>query len=221
MTLQEFSSEFDILYNNIMSNSAPGLDEYEKSVLLTQAQEAIVQKIYNGTFNTDSFENTEEVKSYLECLIRQVTLTETIKEKGISVNSKLYSLPENLWFIIYESANISSEDIKCNNGVAEVIVTPITHDSYYKISNNPFRKDSTRRVLRLSYDNKIELISSYNIDSYLIRYIEKPEPIILVDLDEYDATINDMSTSNECKLPEVLHRTILISAVELAKALWK
>lgn len=32
MTTQEFSSEFDILYNNIMSNAAPGLDEYEKSV---------------------------------------------------------------------------------------------------------------------------------------------------------------------------------------------
>ena len=38
----EFSSEFDILYNNIMSNTAPGLDEYEKSVFLTQAQEQLI-----------------------------------------------------------------------------------------------------------------------------------------------------------------------------------
>ena len=38
MTTQEFSNEFDILYNNIMSNSAPGLNEYEKSIFLTQAQ---------------------------------------------------------------------------------------------------------------------------------------------------------------------------------------
>lgn len=37
MTLQEFSDEFDVLYNNIMSNQAPGLDEYEKSVFLTKA----------------------------------------------------------------------------------------------------------------------------------------------------------------------------------------
>lgn len=35
MTLEEFSNEFDILYNNITSNQAPPLDEYEKSVLLT------------------------------------------------------------------------------------------------------------------------------------------------------------------------------------------
>jgi hypothetical protein len=38
MTVQEISSRFDILYNNISSNSSPGLNEYEKSVILTQAQ---------------------------------------------------------------------------------------------------------------------------------------------------------------------------------------
>lgn len=37
MTLQEFSDEFDVLYNNITSNQAPGLNEYEKSVFLTKA----------------------------------------------------------------------------------------------------------------------------------------------------------------------------------------
>ena len=37
MTTQEFSLEFDILYNNITSNQAPGLTEYEKSVFLTKA----------------------------------------------------------------------------------------------------------------------------------------------------------------------------------------
>ena len=37
MTTQEFSNEMDIQYNNVMSNAAPGLDEYEKSVFLTKA----------------------------------------------------------------------------------------------------------------------------------------------------------------------------------------
>jgi hypothetical protein len=37
MTTTEFSNEFDILYNSITSNMAPGLDEYEKSVFLTRA----------------------------------------------------------------------------------------------------------------------------------------------------------------------------------------
>ena len=39
MTNQEVSNEFDILYNNVTSNQAPGLDEYEKSVFLTKAQD--------------------------------------------------------------------------------------------------------------------------------------------------------------------------------------
>jgi hypothetical protein len=37
MEIQEFSNGFDILYNNIMSNAAPGLNEYEKSFFLTKA----------------------------------------------------------------------------------------------------------------------------------------------------------------------------------------
>ena len=32
MPNQEYSNEFDVLYNNIMSNQSPGLDAYDKSV---------------------------------------------------------------------------------------------------------------------------------------------------------------------------------------------
>jgi hypothetical protein len=38
MTTSELSNEFDILFNNISSNKAPGLEPYEKSVLLTTTQ---------------------------------------------------------------------------------------------------------------------------------------------------------------------------------------
>lgn len=37
MTVQEFSHEFDVLYNNITNEVAPGVNEYEKSVFLTRA----------------------------------------------------------------------------------------------------------------------------------------------------------------------------------------
>ena len=46
MTNPEFSNEFDVLFNNIMSNQAPGLDEYEKSVFLTKAQDEIVKSYF-------------------------------------------------------------------------------------------------------------------------------------------------------------------------------
>ena len=68
MTTQEFSLEFDLLYNNISSNQAPGLTEYEKSTFLTQAQEEIVIGLYEGKYG-ESFEGTEEMRTYLNPLI--------------------------------------------------------------------------------------------------------------------------------------------------------
>lgn len=37
MNNREFSDRFDVLFANITSNQAPGIDEYEKSVYLTKA----------------------------------------------------------------------------------------------------------------------------------------------------------------------------------------
>ena len=68
MTTQEFSPEFDLLYNNISSNQAPGLTEYEKSIFLTQAQEEIAIGLYEGKYG-ESFEGTEEMRTYLNPLI--------------------------------------------------------------------------------------------------------------------------------------------------------
>ena len=51
MTNEEFNNEFDIYYNNIASNQSPGLDEYEKSVILTKAQEEVVLSLYGGKSN--------------------------------------------------------------------------------------------------------------------------------------------------------------------------
>lgn len=53
MTIEEFSNEFDVLYNNITSNQAPGLDEYEKSVFLTKAQDDIIKRYFTPKGNKD------------------------------------------------------------------------------------------------------------------------------------------------------------------------
>ena len=60
MTTQEFSSTFDTLLNSYDSKAMFGeaaskedivLDEYEKSVLLTQAQDIIVKSYFDRTLN--------------------------------------------------------------------------------------------------------------------------------------------------------------------------
>lgn len=51
MTAEEMKQEFDVLYNNIMSNAAPGLDDYEISLFLTKAQEELLKSYFNPKGN--------------------------------------------------------------------------------------------------------------------------------------------------------------------------
>lgn len=213
MTNPEFSIEFDILYNNISSNKAPGLNEYEKSVFLTKAQEQIVTELYSGRNTTyNSFEETEEQRRYLNTLVETKVCNKhknTIQNpfETVSNNSTLFDLPNDVLFITYESARVNSK---------EVDVHPVSQDELSKILKNPFRGPSKNRVLRLDIgDNIVELISVNDISSYKIRYIRKPNPIILTDLED-DLSINGVAEESECELDSSLHRTILDRAVALA-----
>ena len=61
----------------------------------------------------------------------------------------------------------------------------------------------------------MEVISTYNVDSQLIRYISKPTPIVLEQLPD-GLSINGVNTESECELNPVVHRAILERAVQLA-----
>lgn len=221
MTLPEFSREFDILYNNIMSNKAMGITEYEKSVFLTQAQEELTISLYKGNSLTNSsFEETEDNRRYINPLI--TTFEAEIEENkyiGVSEDSKFFRLPDNVLYITYEAAVINNPNNKCHSTTVIPIV-PITQDKYNRIRRNPFRNSNERRALRLDYDNGlIEVISKYDIVKYTIKYIKTPPPIVLESLPE-GISINGYSTSSECILPPILHRYIIERAVRLAIASW-
>lgn len=193
MTLSEFSIEFDVLYNNISSNQAPGLTEYEKSIFLTQAQESLVVELYKGSLG-DSFENTEEVTRYLSSLVKTIS------------QSTDYTIPEDCLFIV------SVTDIKNN-----IVIAPTTHDRAIKEKKNPF-KNNTERLLYLSEGDKIILFGELPNPTINISYLSKPTPIILESLNDF--TINGKKEKSNTNLPESLHRTILLKAVQLAKAIW-
>lgn len=224
MTTEEFSNEFDTLLNSYSTIEAFGktpstieLDEYEKSVFLTNAQEEIVIGMYNGKNPLgDSFEKTEEVRRYLSDLIKTYTTTDKkVGYVGLSKTSIFFELPKDLWFITYESAGLEDSRLGCMNG-EEISVIPVTQDDYFRISKNPFRGANKRRALRLDIGNGIvEIVSEYNIDRYLVRYVARPEPIVLTDLPD-NLSINEVSTKTECKLNPVIHRAILEKAVQLA-----
>lgn len=214
MTNPEFSNEFDILYNNIASNQAPGLDEYEKSVFLTNAQDAIALELYSGkNVLGDSFEKTEEVRQYLSNIVTTATLEEVEDDtiKKVSTNSTLFNLPEDVWFITHES--VEFEDNTCS---ALVEVVPVTQDEFSRINKNPFKRASNNRVLRLNIAGMIELVSNKKIKSYTIRYMSRLNPIVLNNI--CPLTIRGINTTTECELHPALHEAILGRAVQLAKA---
>lgn len=218
MTLEEFSFEFDVMYNNITSNQAPGLSELEKSVFLTQAQELLVKQYYKGDLE-QSFENTEETTQYLNSLVSQAVygVNDAMPGKGILLGSELkssfFKMPEEAMFITYEAAELNCTDGK------DALVVPTTQDEFYNVHRNPFRGPSKNRVVRLINNGTIELYSTSQVNKYLVRYIKYPDPIVLPGSDGVKP-FSDYPQGLNTKLPESLHRNILMQAVALAKATW-
>lgn len=226
MTTEEFSNEFDVLINSFQQADSPlQFDEYEKSVFLTKAQEDIVINLYNGKLTGESFDQTEQLRRDLASLIKtepvpfeQPLTSESLPTGAIFPGDAIGVLPPDLWFIIYDYVEIGNRE--CGLEYQRPVV-PITHDEAQKIRNNPFRGPTSNRILRLDIgQNKVELIfprgdmwSSMN--DYVVRYLSKPDPIILTDLPD-GLSINNISKKTECKLNPVLHRTILELAVNQA-----
>lgn len=221
MNVTEMSNEFDTLLNSYSIIPPTGFtdpmafNEYEKSVFLTLAQEQIVVGLYTGETVGDSFEKTERIRRYLSELVKTYQTEQTVSgHTGLTPTSVFFQLPEDTWFITYESVTLTDDKLGCANGT-EVLVYPVTQDDFHKIMKNPFRGPSKNRVLRLDTDEDVvEIVSIYNVSKYLLRYLARPTPIILTNLN--DLTIGGLSVVTECQLDEVLHRVILERAVLLA-----
>lgn len=229
MTTAEFSNQFDIFYNSIATNSAPSIDLFEKSVYLTRAQLEIVKNYFNplGNKYQKGFEQSSKRRNDLNQLIRNYKGTIKVSsDQGISDNSIFFRIPNNTFLIIQEKALVS-DVTSCNNG-SYVKVAPKTHDEFNTQEKNPFKKPDKNNVWRMDYyaqtgNNKnVELISTYNLSEYKMRYVIYPEPIILTNLltafPNETLTIDGISSEQTCKLSESIHIEILNRAVELATA---
>lgn len=227
MVTQEFSYEFDILYNNIQSNQAPGLDEYEKSVLLTKAQLEILKNYFNPLGNKYGQGIDNSIKRQIDFSML-VTLSEpseytsgdTVKLDG---NSKLYTMPDNILFILNESGVVKENNELSRN----ITITPIGYAEYTRLKLKPWKyplKNSGWRLFQSS--NGVDLLSEIitkpgdTLVGYKVRYIRKPCPIILTDLTvDYDGvSIDGITAETQCELDPSIHQEILQRAVELAKA---
>lgn len=227
MTTEEFSSEFDILYNNIMSNKAPGLDEYEKSVFLTKAQLEIVMNHFNPFGNKYQTGIDGSTK-------RQIELSELIRNESLSADATatpfdrrglIFALPSDTLFVLNESFYWTIGAI-----VKDYQVLPISFDEYFRLMSKPYKapmKGQVWRILKEDISTELgiqaEIISHRKKDEgsnpkYNVRYVKSPRPIILMDLSDLDVSIEGEDQVNTCELNPLVHREILDRAVELAKS---
>lgn len=229
MTPTEFSDRFDVLFNNLMSNAAPGLNEYEKSVVLTKAQSEIIKNYFNpgGNKYREGFDQSPKRQIDFSMLMRNVRLSDTPSHGTYDVRGRCYTYPDDILVIVNESLLlVQSEKVI---GVRQVV--PISYDEYTRLMSKPFKEPLKNQAWRLitgvaqSTLSTAEIIPN-NVDrkvaeQYLqVRYVKRPKPIIVADLDQTvgDVTIEGEYTAMTSELDPSIHEEILQRAVELAKA---
>lgn len=190
MTNQEFNNEFDVLYNNIMSNQAPGLDEYEKSVFLTKAQDEILKAYFDPTLNRpkSGFDGSERRQIDFSRLVKVATPAVTAGVGNIDTRTSgvaKVSLPTDALMILNEVVKVTRNTIK--NVALQVV--PIAYNEYSRLMSKPYKRPLKWQAWRLQTMDggisKADLIAnnSDTITGYEVRYLKRPVPIILTDLE--------------------------------------
>ena len=122
MTLQEFNTNFDLLYNNIASNQAPGLDEYEKSVFLTNAQLELVKNYFNpkGNKYQEGFDQSPKRQLDFSTItdLKVYNITDALKNVvKFNEESIVFPYNANFLFIIQELATVTDSVTGTNKNI--------------------------------------------------------------------------------------------------------
>lgn len=241
MTTREFSDMFDTLLNSYNSQAMFGegaakedivLDEYEKSVLLTNAQDIIVKSYFDRTLNPQAqgFDDTTRRQTDFSSLI-SVEKAQTATGTPYDTRGKLFKMPANLLVALNEKIEIKDNQSKVKG---TSVVVPINYKEYDRHMSKAYTQPLKKQAWRL-FQSAADAQGNPGIVSeiipvewtigtgdtieYKIRYIRRPRPIVLQNFSEDSADsvgIDGISTKTECELNPILHADILNKAVELA-----
>lgn len=209
-----------------MSNQAPGLDEYEKSVFLTKAQSEIIKNYFNpkGNKYQEGFDGSQKRQVDFSKLMETYASSGTIPNPtsffGNVAGAYKITWPDDVFVVVNEVVDVTK------TGESEkhrLQVIPIKYDEYLRVSSKPYKQPLKNQAWRIiNGENDINLIvghlNSVSPDGYHIRYIKHPKPIILESLDGSGLSINNKTGAMGCELDQEIHPEILQRAVELAKA---
>ena len=236
MTIEEFSDQFDLLYNNITSNQAPGLSEFEKSVFATKAEKEIVKNYFSpqspGNNLKEGFDESAKRQADFSMLMKTSNCTKqnTFSEGKIDDRSTVWSFPTDMFIAINEAIKTTNDK--------RLQVIPLKYDEYTRLMSKPYKRPLKNQGWRLinsgavaadsgtgrgTATKYVEIITNSwdSISTYSIRYIKTPSPILLADFTADGLSIDGQSTkSPKIDIDPILHEDILQRAVELAKVAW-
>jgi hypothetical protein len=184
-TGDELREMFNLKYNNINSGSSPGLNDYEISLYLTEAQREIIENFYAGSMKGFTFEQMEKVRKNLSVVTKESSVNLSETKPGKKQGFKVYEITfgeknPKPWRVVSEFGVISERD-RCLED-EEINIKPIRHNEINRILMNPFRGPTRYNILRTDISDKHELYSAYPLKEYIYRYISYPEPIIIRNL---------------------------------------
>lgn len=228
MTASEFNTEFDVLYNNITSNQAPGLNGYEKSVFLTKAENQILAERFNKNIDAigRGFDGSEQRQIDFSNITISIALNAQMPSQDyVRIDSRalLFAKPNNCLSVINEVLDV-------NNTIYTIVA--LSYTEYVRLMLKPYKYPLKGQAWRLINNDYYEIIgknvSYMDNPIYKIRYIRKPLPIILEDLSLLDVSIDGLTSVSDygddhqgCELDPEIHHEILERAVTLAKMAWQ
>lgn len=229
MTTEEFSNGFDTLVSAYQHSAQFGeqssifdasFDEYEKSLFLTQAQEELVKQHFEKYQHPQQvgFDDSTTKQMGYSTLIYTDSIDTSSAGDKYNDNSTLFNLSD----LEHDFLFIINEKVQC--GDTWYTVVPIHYKEYDRMMSKAYNQPLKRQAWRILHGNTYsEIITRQEagtISQYRVRYIKKPDPIILIDLSSSpnQPTINGKSEVSDCELHPILHNDILTLAVQLALA---
>lgn len=212
MNIDGFRNEFQFKYEQA-SKGAPDIDDYELSLLLTDASREITMEAIKN------YESDEISRRVIAPLLKYYssTVANTGDVSAPFINY-VVNVPKGVLAIF-------REDVKTQGNTTGVQVIPVALDDLEDYLENPFKMPSINKVIRTERGPGVDvtktyfnIFSKYVVNSYKATYVGPIEPIIISDLSALGGNLNieGKTAVNQTELPEFIHAAIVNLAVKKA-----
>lgn len=204
---------FNLQYNNIFSNQAPGLEDYEISMYLNMAHLEVIDEYSN---DLDLFEKYRAVLTgyiYDDVLpddAGYASQPDIYQTRG--VDYQLFEFTEDYWRILKEYAITNSNSLG-------IPIKPIKYDEFNTMCQNPYKKPNGLKGWRLDINYDPNVDSNRDVKIFFKKvndedYIKQYRVVYLVTPEKFDLESDIIPKTLETNL--FLTEKIINRACELS-----